>query len=335
MKNDLVSVLMPVRNAGNYLRECLESVIAQDLANWELIAVDDHSEDNSLEILRRSAGEEPRIRVLQNNGTGIVPALRQAFLASAGNYISRMDADDVMAKNKLSRLKDLLQNRGEGHVATALVKVFPATTVQGGYRRYEEWLNGLTLSRKNYTEIYKECVIPSPCWMVNRNDLQQCGAFEAEVYPEDYDLCFRFYRQGLKVVSSPEVLHFWRDHPERASRNDPHYTDQTFFSLKLDHFFEADRLSSRQLVLWGAGRKGKQLARELIGRGKTFSWVCNNEKKAGNEIYGQVVMNDKTIMAKDDLQILVAVSGPEDQRMIGDYFLKRGWVHNKDFYFFC
>ena len=63
--------------------------------------------------------------------------------------------------------------------------------------KYEKWINGLTLTGNNYTEIYKECVIPSPCWLIHRNDFENCDGFEPNIYPEDYDLTFRFYKANL------------------------------------------------------------------------------------------------------------------------------------------
>ena len=83
-------------------------------------------------------------------------------------------------------------------MATGLVKYFSETTLGDGYQKYEQWLNQLTLENRNFEDIYKECVIPSPAWMCHRDDLDNCGGFAQQQYPEDYDLCFRFYKNKLK-----------------------------------------------------------------------------------------------------------------------------------------
>ena len=133
-------------------------------------------------------------------------------------------------------LLNSLQNLGRGHVAIGKVRYFSETGIANGYKRYEKWLNSLTIKGTNFDEIYKECVIPSPCWMVYREDLDRCKAFSSNVYPEDYDLAFRFYMQGLKPIKCNEILHYWRDYPSRTSRTDNHYSDNTFLDIKSNYF---------------------------------------------------------------------------------------------------
>src|SRR5690606_10347489 len=134
-------------------------------------------------------------KVFKNLGNGIIDALKLGFKNSSGHFITRMDSDDVMAPNKLQRMCQDLLTHGKGHLALGLVSYFCEGELGEGYQNYEKWLNTLTRSGTNYTDIYKECVIPSPCWMVHRDDLMACGSFESTTYPEDYDLAFRFYEQ--------------------------------------------------------------------------------------------------------------------------------------------
>ena len=105
-----------------------------------------------------------------------------------------------------------------------------------GYRRYERWLNNIHIQGTGYEQIYKECVLPSPCWMLWREDLVRVGAFDSDIYPEDYDLCFRLYENKIAIIPALQVLHHWRDYPERISRTDPRLKDQSFMALKLDRF---------------------------------------------------------------------------------------------------
>lgn len=307
---------MPVKDTALFLCECVESVIAQTEQNWELIAVDDHSTDRSWEVLTRFAEGDPRIKVYKNQGVGIIPALRTAYAVSKGDLITRMDSDDVMKSNKLQTLKTILLSNGHSHIAIGLVEYFSEQRLGEGYRKYERWLNRLSRSGENYSELYKECVIPSPCWMTFRSDLDRCGAFERDVYPEDYDLCFRFYANGLKVVPCNEILHLWRDHPDRASRNDTRYSNNSFLELKVGYFLKLDRDPDKQLYLWGAGRKGKRVAILLNSRRIAFTWICNNEKKIGKNIYGNVLCGPDEINKSKHAQIIVCVSNPTENQLL-------------------
>ncbi len=326
---------MPVKNAGPFLIECLRSIQGQDDSNWELIAIDDHSNDESYQILDDFKSFDHRIRVFKNNHKGIIPALRLAYRNSTGTYITRMDADDIMTTEKISSLREALVRHGTGHVATGWVAYFSDTELGEGFRQYAQWLNRLTSEGNHYREVYKECVIPSPCWMVHRSDLDLCGAFAADVYPEDYDLCFRFYQYGLVPLGVDKVLHRWRDHHSRASRNDPHYADQRFFPLKLHYFLKLEMNPGHTLVLWGAGKKGKHLAKLLIDLNIDFRWVCNNPAKIGKHIYGVLLEDSRQVSSMDALKIIIAVTGPRDKNELNTSLSSLGLELGRDYYYFC
>jgi len=330
-----ISILMPVFNAGPFLQECLESIGRQRESKWELLAVDDFSTDDSLEILEAFAEKDSRIKVFQNVEKGIIPALRLAFEKSSGEFITRMDADDRMMPTKLLQLKSLLLQFGGGHVSTGLVQYFSETGLGEGYRRYENWLNELTKTARNFEEIYKECVIPSPCWMVWRKDLFRCGAFEPDTCPEDYDLCFRFYKNRLRVLGSDEILHLWRDHPGRTSRTDDRYSNNQYFDLKLPFFLDEEYDPSRPLVLWGAGRKGKRLAKMLHDQQLPFYWLCNNPAKWGIELFGTNIQNYELLPQLQNPQLIIAVAAPQDQKEILEYLHQHGLKPGAHYFLFC
>ena len=331
---------MPVKNASPFLEACLDSILTQSYANWELRAIDDHSEDGSKTILEKYAEKDERIFVGSNPSRGIIPALRYAFEKSKGDYIHRMDADDLMVGGKLEKLLGILHSRTSqppkggaaahkslsnsikknkpGHLATGLVEYFREEGPLGdGYQKYTRWLNRLTRKGENFKDIYKECVIPSPCWMIGREDFIRLGAFDADVYPEDYDLCFRFYKAGLKVLGVDEVLHLWRDHAGRSSRTDPNYSDNRFLVLKLRYFLELDFDEGKTLFVWGAGKKGKLLAKMLLEKGVPFRWVSNNVKKQRVPIYGVTVEDFGVLKAVGNAQVIVTVANREEQGEIG------------------
>ena len=326
----MISVLLPVKNTREFLQECLDSILQQTEVNWECIMVDDHSTDGSDEILQGYATRDKRFIYLTNQGKGIIEALRTALAHSNGDLITRMDSDDIMSKSKLELLKGAVKNGKD--LAVGLVRYFPYDVVKEGYRNYEKWLNDLTSIEDNFSEIYKECVIPSPCWMMRREDLLACDAFNPDVYPEDYDLSFRMRRYGCNVRGVREVIHYWRDHSGRTSRNDDNYADNRFLALKVNYFLEDDYKSQNNLVLWGAGTKGKDIARLLNERDINYNWVCNNPKKIGLDIYGQTLQDSDTLDLHRDSQVIVAVANREEQAEIRQRLKP---LSNCEVYFFC
>lgn len=335
MNNELISILLPVKNAASYLPECLDSICQQSESHWELIAVDDHSTDNSYDILKKYAKLDPRIIVLKNEEKGIISALRKAYSNANGQYISRMDADDIMIVTKLEKLKSKLKAFGSGHISTGLVKYFSKGELGNGYVKYQNWLNALSIQENNYSNIYKECVIPSPCWMVYRQDLDDCGAFDSNTYPEDYDLCFRFYEKKLTVKTVPETIHLWRDYPERTSRNDPNYADIHFFDLKIKYFLSIDYQPEKQLLIWGAGRKGKKLAKILIDHNIKFGWITDNSKKIGHDIYGIKIGSIIDLHKNISFQAIIAVAAKDALEGIYQTLESSFSSKSENFYLFC
>lgn len=285
---------MPVKNGEAYLKACLDSIVAQSFTDWELIAIDDHSSDASKKILEAYAAKEKRMKTLPNLGQGIIPALQTAYAQANGTYITRMDADDLMTPDKLECFCTQLSEAGRGYITTGLVKYISEGDLGNGYKKYALWLNELTLTNNNFSDIYKECSIPSPNWMIHRADLDNCGAFEGDIYPEDYDLAFRFRAAGYMMANVKETTHHWRDYPTRTSRTDLHYSDNTFTALKVKHFLAQDYESGKGLVLWGAGPKGKAIAKHLVSGGIKFEWICNNPNKIGHDIYGIILQDVST-----------------------------------------
>ena len=331
----LVSIIMAVKDTAPYLPACLESIISQTYTNWELIAVNDHSEDETPEILAKYAAQDSRVRVFHSKRHKLIPTLKEGYQHVQGVLINRMDSDDKMPHDKLEVLVNEWAKYGKGTIIAGGTQHFvDEGEVGGGFRRYEEWLNEVARTSSHYREIYQECVIPSHCWIIHREDFEKAGGFEPEVYPEDYDLCFRFYREGLKVVGIDKILHFWRDRSNRISRTWEEYKDNRYFGMKLNYFYQLDRNPERPLVLWGGGRNGKDMARLLLEQEEAIVWVCDNERKIGKDIYGVEMQHFECIKTLEDPQIMVVVTSPNEKVEIRQQLEQWGKAPASDYWFF-
>ena len=122
-----VSVLMTIYNADPYLKEAIDSILTQKFSDWELIAVDDGSTDQSTEIL--STYDDPRVRVFTlPENTGRTPALRYAFEQVRGEYIAVLDADDVALPGRLARQVEFLDNHDEVVIVGSWVQIIDETS---------------------------------------------------------------------------------------------------------------------------------------------------------------------------------------------------------------
>lgn len=326
---------MPFKNTQKYIKTCIESILIQSHRNFELLAVDDHSSDDSYKIISEFAKLDPRIKVFKNPSKGILPGLDYVYSQKSGSYITRMDSDDIMPQNKLTELKNILDSSKVPTVATGLVQYFCDENKIGlGFVRYQNWLNEISKKSSHYQDIYTECPVASPCWMMYSKDYDSIGAYQIKTYPEDYDLFYRWYQAKFEIKASQKILHLWRDHQTRASRNDPNYLDQCFFTIKIKYFKKFHYKRERPLVVWGAGPKGKKLIKELQKQNLQPQWICENPKKVGQTIYDIQLKDINFILSLTKPIILLAVSQKNSLNLMYKQLENFHLKANEDFFNF-
>lgn len=105
----LISVIMPVWNAAPYLQEALDGILNQSFRDFELIAVDDGSTDESVSIIE--SYKDPRIRLIQQGRKGFVAAVNRGAAEARAEWIARHDADDISQPERLERQWELVRKR--------------------------------------------------------------------------------------------------------------------------------------------------------------------------------------------------------------------------------
>ena len=104
----MISVIVPAYNAEKWLADCCRSVFDQSLSDWELILVDDGSTDDTLSIAQKLAADRTNVRVIHTENGGVCHARNTGLDAARGEYVTFLDADDLLMPNGLERLYDLL-----------------------------------------------------------------------------------------------------------------------------------------------------------------------------------------------------------------------------------
>jgi len=305
-----ISIIMPVYNAENYLDDCLQSIVEQSFTDWELIVVNDYSTDDSIKVIKEWCKKDQRLNYYQNLEKGIIPALNLAFENSTGKYITRMDADDLMPINKLELFSQQAL-KCPNSIITGKVSYFAAGQVSDGYLRYEIWLNALVDSSAFWNSVYRECVIASPNWMVRRSCFEQSFSFSELRYPEDYDMVLKWYENEFEISPIHEVTHYWREHPDRTSRNSDHYQQKAFFNLKTQRFIDLELDFSEKIQLIGAGVKGKLVASILNTNNISYDWFDFNAQKRNQQSEKQI----KELAAVKSGEKSILTVWPEDENL--------------------
>jgi len=323
--NPVVSIILPMKNASEWVAETIESVQKQTLEEWELVIVDDHSEDDSHSLVAHIALSDARIRLFRNHGQGIIPALQLAFSEVRGMYLTRMDADDIMPEYRLQRMVAALDLLPEKAIVTGKVRYFSAEFVSEGYQKYENWLNERVVRSDFYDHIYRECIVASPNWMGRTKEFREYGLLENLSYPEDYDLCFKWMQHGFQISGLDEVTLLWREHPLRTSRNSENYQQRAFFHLKI-HWLIRTYPDVSSIGIVGMGIKGKLCAELLMDTGRPFNLYDLHFEKYTTPLFGQTVLSPDTI---NDSIVLIA-RYPEKLDEIRTFIELKGYQIGKD-----
>tara|TARA_Y100000589_G_scaffold210316_1_gene198402 strand:- start:2622 stop:3656 length:1035 start_codon:yes stop_codon:yes gene_type:complete len=123
-KQTLVSVVMPVYNAENYVEKAIISVLEQTYTNLELILINDGSTDNSLNIMKEFHKKDKRIKLISRENRGLVYSLNEGVKSALGEYIVRMDADDICMLNRIEKQVNFMNQRKEVGVCGGWVQFF-------------------------------------------------------------------------------------------------------------------------------------------------------------------------------------------------------------------
>jgi glycosyltransferase involved in cell wall biosynthesis len=319
MDRPAVSVLLPVRDAGSYLGQCIASLDRQTLTDFEVVAVDDGSVDGSAEILDAWADRDPRVRVRHLQPSGLVAALNAGLEDCRAPLVARMDADDISHPRRLELQAQLLDAQPGIGVASCLVRHFRWHRVGEGFRIYEAWLNSLVTPESIARERFVESPVAHPSAMVRREPIESVGGYRDFGGPEDYDLWLRLLEGGVKISKINRFLYFWREHGERLTRVDGRYSVENFLRCKARFLLSGPLAGSRRVVVWGAGQTGRRLSKHLLrGDAPLEVFVDIDPEKIGRTMRGLPIIGveDLPALLGDGTVVLAAVASRGARELI-------------------
>lgn len=328
-----ISVVLPFRNAAATLDTAIASIRDQTVADWELLLYDDGSEDASFGVAAGIAAQDARVRIVGRERCGIVAALQRACGEARGEFIARMDADDIAYPARFERQLALMRSADAPGLCGCLVRATGADLGEGG-RRYHDWIDSLTDHDAMVRELFVECPIAHPTFFMRRDLFDAVGGYEDRGWAEDYDLVLRLWQAGARFAKVPEVLLDWRHAPGRLSLTDSRYSLERFRALKR-HYLESSVLrdvGTRAFVQWGAGEVGKCWLREW-GEIRPELAVDIHPRKIGTRIHGFPVIAPDDLPPPGAVYILVAVGAPGARDEIRAWLTPRGYRETEDYRF--
>lgn len=326
-----VSILLPVRDAERTLPAALASIARQTLVDWQLVAVDDGSTDATPALLAAAACRDPRVHVLRTPARGIVAALGAGLTACTAPLVARMDADDVMHRERLAAQHAWFAERPGLDLVGCHVRELATAPPTDGRRAYLQWLTSLRDELDLRRDALIECPLPHPTWMARREVLAELG-WRDRPWAEDHDLLLRLWQRGGRIDVLPRRLHLWRDRPDRLSRTDPRYALARFTELRAEFLRLGFLAACEEYVLWGYGSTGRTLARALARHGRRPRFIVElHARRIGNRIAGAPVVPVTQIDQLPPIPIVASVAGAVARRTIREALLRIGRVELRDF----
>jgi glycosyltransferase involved in cell wall biosynthesis len=216
----LVSVVLPVFNGARTLSEALESVLSQSFRDFELIVVDDGSEDGTPDVIEKYMRSDPRLKPIRITNSGIVVALNTGIAAAAGRYVARMDADDICEPARFDKQVAYLDR------TPACVAVGSEMTLideSGALLKSSHPKLRTSPLQKDRCRGFRHFppsppTVPHPSAMIRTEGLRRMGGYRTYFRSgaEDRDLWWRLMKEG-EIHRIPERLLRYRVHQSSVS----------------------------------------------------------------------------------------------------------------------
>ena len=232
-KAPLVTVAMPIFNAGSYLRLAVLSIVRQTFADWELLIIDDGSTDNALQDIADI--QDHRIRILRDGqNKGLAARLNEAINLARGRYLARMDQDDVSYPERFARQIETLERDPELDLVAAR-----AVTIDE-----ENRLTGLlpaTSQKEIAAKPWRGFYLPHPTWMGRIEWFRKYRYTEPGPYfCEDQELLLRSYEKSrFGIIEEPLLAYRIR---EKTAWRKLIKTRLTILPVQLRHFLRKGQL---------------------------------------------------------------------------------------------
>lgn len=325
--NPKISVVMPVYNGEKYLAEAIESILAQTFIDYEFIIVNDGSTDNTLNIIEEYMQKDNRIKVIKLKKVGLVNSLNIGIELAKGEYIARMDADDISMPERFQKQVDYLDENYKISILATYIEAI-------GYDKerklkLEDWFNNTINTDNQLERIIRNCPIAHPSVMM-RSDFAKKEKYSLGYQAmEDYELWMRAVNKGYKIrVVEEKLLHYrFYDESKSATDNVERLVKQRV-SAKIKYFFPEGK---NRVIIWGLGERG-QILLEYMRSNEAFKdieIVAIVDKKMTGFLQGYEIKEPGGIDTMDfDYVFIVTSLGYDD---ISEYMKNKGKVIVKDY----
>lgn len=224
-----ISIIMTAYNQERYVSESIESILLQNFNDFELIIINDCSNDNTLKIIKSYAAKDKRIKLIDNHtNVGYTKSLNKGLMTAKGKYIAILDSDDIALQNSLKNRYRYLENNKNIFLIGGGINYIDENSKQVGHNIP---IQGFENIKRKLQE--RNCFWHPTIMFRNAGKLHYREKF---IYAQDYDLYTQMITSGLIIENLPEVFSNYRIHSKSASYSKR--TIQSMFVSKIADFYK-------------------------------------------------------------------------------------------------
>jgi glycosyltransferase involved in cell wall biosynthesis len=199
----LVSVVIPVYNVERYVTDAVNSIVDQTYRNIEILVVDDGSSDRTVEKVAQL--EDPRLRLIRGEHNGFVNSLNMVIPTAAGDWIARMDGDDIAHPYRLERQMEFVRQ----HPDALMVSTTPSLITPGGFLVQPQMPSWMFDELTPYSITSGRAFFSDPGTIFNKRAAMDAGLYDADYQKKDTSLWYRLLCRGKGFTITPSS-YFYR-----------------------------------------------------------------------------------------------------------------------------
>lgn len=294
---------MPVCNGAAYLRAALDSILQQSFTDFELVVVDDGSADDSLGILQGYARQDARIRLTSRGNRGLTLTLNELIAKGRGEFMARMDADDIAMPDRLARQAEFLRTHPEVLCVSGAFGLID----QAG--RYLTTLHPPTSNAEIQDHLVRgHCAIVHPAVMARLQPIRELGGYQCDLV-EDLDLWLRLGEKG-ELANLSEVVLQYRLHAASISERAGH-KQRDAGRLVCEAAWRRRGITNGVYEAGSAWRPQSKATRyQFMLRYGWWAW--NSGERATAQVYGLKAVRSRPLGAEGWKLLLVSILKPLD-----------------------
>lgn len=293
-----ISVIMPVYNAEKYLKQSIESILNQTYKDFEFIIINDGSTDDSLNIIYEYAKKDNKIKVITRENKGLVYSLNEGISYSKGEYIARMDADDISLNERLEKQINFFEKNQQIDILGSMAELIGDNELLEKESINYKWINVELDAKDDLEKVFLECcAIPHPSVMMKKKFLIKIGGY-LEQDTEDYNLWLRAIKSGYKIAKINEKLIQYRLHDNSKMRSDFLKIAKSNMVNRLEYIKSTYNIfdNNFKYVIWGAGNGGIEaqfIIDKVLSKGNIQGFI---------DLYKDGKINEIDILGPDNIK---------------------------------